>query len=466
MRRLLASGQSLGHCLTWQFFRLTAIWCSFLRLFFLAPLIGLIKNGWMDGDGTAVGMGQVSVDCYLDMLRLVNCRSALTATMCCSILLLMGRATMVEAEPLQLQPPSQLMAAGARLNVSATAVPCVVDWNGDGCKDLVVNYEREGKIRVFLNEGSDIAPVYSRSFDLMAGGKPIQHPVEGVKVPAVWVCDWNHDGGLDLLVGKGVDGVVLVYTNTSFSTNEAPVLAVGQPLLVDGQVLSVGSQACPYLCDFDEDGLPDLLCGAGDGFVYYFRNTGDLKQPEYHSALKLQAGGTNLWVTGGSAVRLCDWDGDGLKDLVLSSNSGVYWCRNTNNNQLPVFEQVLPLRAPVSGLGLANLDTGGPMHLDLSDQNGDGVIDLMVGNADGTIFVYEGYHFRMEKPVYNNGELTLKWKSAPFLNYTVTGGSNPLQLRTVATNLPSTGVYTYCTTCTVCVFPPCFHSVYQVHIQE
>jgi hypothetical protein len=53
-------------------------------------------------------------------------------------------------------------------------VPVVSDWNGDGKKDLLVGYFSGGGIRLYLNEGTDAAPKFSKYLTLQAGGKPIR----------------------------------------------------------------------------------------------------------------------------------------------------------------------------------------------------------------------------------------------------------------------------------------------------
>lgn len=55
-------------------------------------------------------------------------------------------------------------------------VPAVADWNGDGRKDLLVGQFGGGKIRLYLNEGTDAAPVLKGSHYLSAGGAQISLP--------------------------------------------------------------------------------------------------------------------------------------------------------------------------------------------------------------------------------------------------------------------------------------------------
>ena len=56
-------------------------------------------------------------------------------------------------------------------------VPCVTDWNNDGKKDLVVGQFSGGKIRLYLNRGTDSDPEFGKFTYLNAGGKEISLPV-------------------------------------------------------------------------------------------------------------------------------------------------------------------------------------------------------------------------------------------------------------------------------------------------
>jgi hypothetical protein len=55
-------------------------------------------------------------------------------------------------------------------------VPCVTDWNADGKKDLIVGQFSGGKIRLYLNHGTDSAPVFKEFTYLRAGGAEISLP--------------------------------------------------------------------------------------------------------------------------------------------------------------------------------------------------------------------------------------------------------------------------------------------------
>lgn len=78
------------------------------------------------------------------------------------------------AEP-RLDTGVQLQADGKPIDVEiGHLVPAVMDWNGDGKKDLIVGQFNQGGIRLYLNEGTDAAPKFGAFTYLEAGGKPIR----------------------------------------------------------------------------------------------------------------------------------------------------------------------------------------------------------------------------------------------------------------------------------------------------
>jgi len=361
------------------------------------------------------------------------------------------------ADPVQLRPAQALQDGGAILLPGnpgqGYAIPCVADWNGDGKKDLLVGFQNLGEIALYLNLGTDAYPCFTNFTVLKtADGQIIQHTSSGCGSPAPWVCDFDGDGQQDLLVGDGATGKVWFYRNTNSTPNATPTLAQGVPLQVGTSTgttdLTVGARATPYVCDWDEDGLPDLLCGDINGYVWFFRNTNTVQAPLFAPGVKLQAGGTTLCLAGSlggvgrSVVRVFDWDGDGLKDLVCSSDGGVYWCRNTNSNSNPILQAPVPICAPTTN-GLVPIVTGQRMRLDLVDWNNDGVVDLILGNKDGTVYYYEGYRFAFTSIARQpDGQLVLQWNSATNLKYNVFAtNACPVNLLCypAVTNLPSGG---------------------------
>ena len=77
--------------------------------------------------------------------------------------------------------------------------------------------------------------------------------------------DWDLDGKLDLLVNS-VN--INFMRNVSNKEGEFVFRDMGE---VTDYVLA-GHTTNPTIVDWDKNGVPDLLVGAEDGFLYYMRN--------------------------------------------------------------------------------------------------------------------------------------------------------------------------------------------------
>jgi hypothetical protein len=158
--------------------------------------------------------------------------------------------------------PEIMVKAGWRdLDANSDASPCVVDWNEDGKKDLVMG-KGNGTILVFLNEGSNEQPVFGKSIQLNGGS-----------IDVGWnsspdVADWNGDGKKDLIIGNR-SGEIFIFLNKG--TNEEPQFDdKGEKL-----PLKFGNSASPRVIGWNRPGAKDLLVADRDGEVTLCLNSGE-----------------------------------------------------------------------------------------------------------------------------------------------------------------------------------------------
>jgi len=59
------------------------------------------------------------------------------------------------------------------LSVDRHSSPCIVDWNNDGRKDVVISQFYYGYVWLFLNQGTDLNPVFSGGSQIKSSGSTI-----------------------------------------------------------------------------------------------------------------------------------------------------------------------------------------------------------------------------------------------------------------------------------------------------
>jgi hypothetical protein len=270
------------------------------------------------------------------------------------------------------------------LGVGLWPQPLPMDYDGDGDNDLLVataDVPSNG-IYFFENPGGAKYPVF----------KP------GVRL----------DNGVRNTTISYVDGTVHVmtpgkrYPNFTRSFFADPVSIPHEPSFYAGRADQW------KLCDYDGDGLVDLIVGVSDwreygwddaynekgewtrgplhGYVYFVRNIGTNETPVYGDSVRIQAGGKPLDVYGCPSPNFADWDGDGDLDLVC----GEFL------DKMTYFENIGTRTEPRYAPGRFLSHDGEIIKMDLQmiqvvafDWDKDGDTDLVVGQEDGRVALVE-----------------------------------------------------------------------------
>lgn len=201
------------------------------------------------------------------------------------------------------------------------AFPRVVQWDGDGRKDLLVG-QADGRVKLFLNVATDDAP----SFD---GGRFIAVGTTDLDVgyrATPFVVDWNADGRKDLCVGA-MDGKIRLYVNSG--TDTAPIFDGETFVQASGSDIAIAAgRSSPCFADLDDDGVADLLTGDTEGRLTFFHNTGGAGAPSFAAGEEVVADDAVIDLAGSARSRpdVCDWNADGHNDVLVGSGDGQVRC--------------------------------------------------------------------------------------------------------------------------------------------
>ncbi len=207
-------------------------------------------------------------------------------------------------------------------------------------------------------------------------------PIETFGHNHVPMADIDADGDFDMILGaangQNINNLRLL-RNTGNAT--AATFVEETQNLIDQ--LDFGRSTFPAVADMDGDSDYDLLVGAGDGTIKYFENIGTRTDPVFELVSDM-FGGIDVGLTAIPAV--VDWDSDGDPDLLIGTELGriEYW---RNDGDACAFVGIQETNQ-LAGIKTDQLAVPAPVDL-----NGDGLLDLVVGewdfNSKANILLYE-----------------------------------------------------------------------------
>ncbi|MBI1917222.1 MAG: VCBS repeat-containing protein [Planctomycetes bacterium] len=262
---------------------------------------------------------------------------------------------------------------------AALGTPRAVDVNGDGLLDLVVSAGEN--VYVWLNVGTKKTPKFA------VDERPLPGEWSSAPLPTFGVqfIDWNGDGRPDILSG------LTVHLNQG-GGEYRPESLLPPGNRVDHSVPRGDDWTFTHLADLDGDGRLDLLYGTHEGHVWRHRNLGG-KPPRFDEKgeqLRTKDGPIRVGPRPGqkmdfdvlqgarTTLTAADFDGDGLVDLVVGDTYGkVRFYRNLGTKKEPRF---------------AAADEIGDLKIRMipyaADWDGDGRIDVVGSSAAGEVVLY------------------------------------------------------------------------------
>ena len=274
----------------------------------------------------------------------------------------------------------EMIDIGSRSNVTS------FDYDADGRLGLIVGNNAQytgtntldSRLRVYRNVGD----ADGLAFEL------VEEDYLGLSAFAAsaWdfapvFADMDGDGDEDAVVGERTG--TLLYLENEAGPDNAPSFA--RPVF-NWFDIDAGQFSKPTVADLDRDGLPDLLVGGFDGRIRFYRNVGTAVEPSFAAATDapgnvLQLGRIDTRAPGSST-------GFPAPVVVEHPQYSLVFAGNSAG-QLKAYRYVpgRPLNEAFEVVSEAvdRVDFGSLANPTLADFDGDGALELVVGNERGGV---------------------------------------------------------------------------------
>jgi len=278
----------------------------------------------------------------------------------------------------------------------------LLDLNGDGIKDIVIGDVDYPQLISLLNNGSaDTARMVSQDTMFPTPAKPVRL----YSMPAANSLDVDFDNIPDLLVSPfdpspaKSENQYSIWLYKNIGTREVPQYTFITSNFLQDRMIDLGSGAYPSIGDVNGDGLFDIVIGNwgvydSSNYIgsflhsYYssslslFLNIGTLHEPKFQQ-VDTNFGNLRSLSRKGYSPALGDIDGDGDVDLLVGDETGIITLLTNiaGANQLPQFNSSI--------LYYQNIAVHSYSAPQLFDLNKDGKLDLLIGDSLGRIHYYQ-----------------------------------------------------------------------------
>ena len=275
--------------------------------------------------------------------------------------------------------------------------------DGEGNHDLLISDVSYPQISgLYLEsaaDGQDSTAWVDYAFPALINHSGPADSVDLERFPAAYPIDVDVDGDIDLIFSPNIDFEIdddqCVQLWTNEGTAEAPIWSLEDDNYIQDGMIDVGRGAKPKLADLDGDGDLDLVVSNKERYegvlstpsaIALFENIGTSSEPSFEWKT-WSAIDLDVYNIESASPALGDLDGDGDLDLLLGDELGyIHQFENTAGaGSWPIWE-MLELAIPDSDGEV--IDVGQFAAPQLLDVDGDDELDLIIGEKNGSLKLY------------------------------------------------------------------------------
>jgi len=277
------------------------------------------------------------------------------------------------------------------------------DINDDGIKDLLLGDVDYPNLIQLINGGT-IDEAYISDYDTLFPS--YDHTVHLFSMPVAAYIDVDNDNVKELIVSPfdpspiTSENYTSIWLYDNLGTDNSPVFNLEKDNFLQEGMIELGAGAYPVFCDYNGDGLTDLLVSNFGYYIYshykpgmllesiywsdiaLLKNIGTVTDPSFEFVTRDYAGLYKYHLTG-IYPAFGDVDDDGDTDMIIGYEDGSLWFFENTAGQGSSPQYADPVK------NYQEINVGFFSTPQLFDLNEDGLPDLIIGERKGNLNYYE-----------------------------------------------------------------------------